>query len=416
MKCTEAQHWIMTQRPAAAATGMLARHLRHCARCRRRRRRVRRLDAAVALAPVSPSCAAALDRFLACVPELPRRPKSRLRPWLFRAAAVLAFVGMTALLLQLAREPGPDEASPAVAASRPGQQLLVRLLERDLRLAGPLTPEEQLHVLAGMVDDLRHEAVRLACDESADEVDSLTRLHDWVLRRGLLGRAAALPLAQRADVLPALSWQLEQAEKDMAARARRAGPSALELLLPLQTATLATRGQLGQPPEAGPRDADGPALPDRPGRHVVLAALVRNGLRLAEDADPLRRADYCSDIVDHLLQAVVTASRQPDGSDVSTFTRHVGAFVDHGISANLAQVSQDDPRRLELQHIRQRAARTLAVLDQTLADLSTRTPSQLDVDRLKDLERVLKDVEKDVKRAHKNIKDRMKGKDGKGKS
>lgn len=134
-----------------------------------------------------------------------------------------------------------------------------------------------------------------------------------------------------------------------------------------------------------------------------------NGLRLAEESDPLQRAECCSDLADHLLQAIVTASVKGDQHNVSALGKHLGEFVERGVSANLARVPNDDPRVAELKNVMQRTNQIMSALDQTLEQAAAKGPSgKLDpaaLARLKELEKTLKDVEKSLKKVHHSFKD-----------
>jgi hypothetical protein len=189
------------------------------------------------------------------------------------------------------------------------------------------------------------------------------------------------------------------------------------LLQPLQKANRQTADVLGDGAAvAGAVSTDPEAIPGGSDyRRLLLSSLVMNGLRLAEEIDPLKRADCCSDLADNLLQAIVTASVKGDQENVSTLGKHLSTFVERGVSANLARVPNNDPRVTELKQIMIRTNQILAALDKTVEQATLKGNStKLDaksLEQIKELEKMLKDVEKSLKKVHKSFKDDDKVKD-----
>jgi hypothetical protein len=407
----------------------LSKHLSKCGRCRRRYQRLSELEEKLQSTPVADDDAG-LAAFLQKIPALPTqgaptpRPRRR-QPLLAVAASILFFVGVGSMLFFLVEDPPVPGPLPGPRTARADDQLVSRFVQRDLLLADTTIPTKQWHLLAAMADDLREEAVRLTETNAPDNLPMVASLYERVLQRGLLGRAATLPDADRKALLQALAQQLRSQDVAMQQRLRAKPADWVTLLQPIQKATRQTADSLtvhhGIPqspphaPEAIPGGSDY--------RGLLLSALVMNGLRLAEESDPLKRADCCSDVADHLLQAIVTASVKGDQHNVSTLGRHLGEFVERGVSANLARVPNDDPRVAELKNVMQRTNQIMLALDQTLEQASAKgPPGQLDpaaLARLKELEKTLKDVEKSLKKIHHSFKDgdkaKAKEKDHKGK-
>src|SRR5262249_19165644 len=142
----------------------------------------------------------------------------------------------------------------------------------------------------------------------------------------------------------------------------------LTLMHPIQDAMRRTADVLANDKKAStPALGDSAAIPGGADyRGLLLSALVMNGIRLTEENDPLKRADVCSDVADNLLQAIVTASAKGDRQHVSSLGKHLGAFVDRGVSGNLARVRADDKRVAELKAIMKRTDQIMQSLDKTL--------------------------------------------------
>ncbi len=315
----------------------------------------------------------------------------------------------------------PDDGRVAGASLTSMDRLVLRFVDRDLRLADTLVAADQMHIIAEMADDLRGEALRHVDGASAESLPLLTELYDLTLQRGVVGRMRSVPAAERAELLRGLSERLDKTEAEVA-RVLERSPEDLALLLrPIHKATRQARERL-----AGlhlPAPAPPLRLTERANsRQALLAALVLNGVRLAEEPDPLRRADYCSDVADQLLQAVFAASAQGEREQASLLSKRLGDFMQRGVSANLARVPADDPRIADLRQVMGRAAQILSALDRTLENMTAPAATRQDTvswQRLKELEFTLKDVEKGLKKVQKAYKDGAKGQHkgkGKGKS
>lgn len=423
MKCQIARHWILMYPSAESMPGPLRRHLHTCARCRRRRRRLLGLEKELK-AETANAGSVSLQVFLGRLAELPaqtlppsRTPARRFpRSVLCWAAAILVFVGLAGWLLH-APNPADQPTPRPVVVIGPGaeDQLVVRFVQRDLVLAGTTAPAEQWQVFSDMADDLRVEAIRLSDAKAPDDVPMVSALYERVLQRGLVGRVDLLPEKERSELLQALAHRLRNHEKEFDDKLRRSSADWVTLLQPIQQASRQTAETLAADvvPARGPA-AGRAAIPGGSDyRRLLLSALVMNGLRLAEETDPLKRADCCSDLADHLLQAIVTASVKGDKHNVSELGKHLGEFVERGVSTNLARVPNDDPRVKELRQVMLRTSQILLALDKTVEEMAARgdgSKADSTPDQLKNLEKMLKDVEKSLKKVQKSFKETDKGK------
>ena len=126
---------------------------------------------------------------------------------------------------------------------------------------------------------------------------------------------------------------------------------------------LALDGQGPQPavpPDLGPtEDGASPKL---------LADLVGHGLRLAEQDDPLDRADSGAAVVDTLTQAIVNSSDTSDADAMAKLGGYVAQFRSEAVKDNLDQVAVDDLDRqgqADLDRVRQRSVAAMGLLEKT---------------------------------------------------
>jgi hypothetical protein len=253
------------------------------------------------------------------------------------------------------REPEPEREQPLApggpAAVRPVEESLVaRVLERDLCLAEAAGPAEQLQALADMAADLHGESVHRA---RRHDPELLARLYERVVREGVVGRALALPAGQHGMLVP-LAEHLRQTARE----AERLGPEQPALCRMGTAAREVERVLLGASRGSpAPRDRRQPERGPEP--HVLLEVLVVQGLRLAEEDDPLRRADRCTDVTDSLMRALLHAEDGDDAAEMARLGTCVGLFVDRAVGENLGRVEPEeaDPvRRAERERVRRRAA------------------------------------------------------------
>lgn len=374
MKCETIYGWLLATRGSVPLPPGVQRHLDRCRACRRRRLRLLRLEQGLRNASLPPSEPAALNRLLhrleqAPGPVGPERRGSRSdggfrvwRPavWAAVAAAVLLIAGVLWLL------PGrrPDGEGTVVSAPPPAEGLVARLLEVDLRLAQAVAPAEQLAALADMAVGLRDEALRLARAGEVAELPGLAALHGRVVGRGIVGRARALP-PQDAKALEPVVRQLRETVGTVQQTAAEVAP---EAAVPLQTMHAAATDALAVLQEGRPAAAM-PAVEPVAEDADLHTLLVVQGLRLAEEEDPLKRAECCADVGDHLVRAVLDASLSSDVDLAAWYGRQLGSVLDRGVAGNLARVKvkEDAPAELaEFRRVYERGARATAVLEENL--------------------------------------------------
>ncbi len=414
---------MILSRSSVPLPSAVRRHLRLCRKCRRLRRRLGRLDETVATLPPPEDNPGARQRLLANLPPQPAGPLAKPQappPWWFRVTRVAAvfFLGLVltsfmVLLVQRFPYSGTKERSGETPGT-PEELMVVRFLERDLRLAETFTAVDQLPVLADMAGDLRSEIFRLTRQGQTEDLPLLTGLYQRV-SQGLVARAREVPAERQPAELRPVIQQFQETDREVDRLTDQASPALAAALQPLQAAARRAARTL-----ANLAEADEPwPLPDLPGaqsppRHL-LATLVHQGLRLAEEDDPLRRADYCQDVADHLVRVILHDTFKGDVGSASRLGQPLSQFMDRGVKGNLERLPPDDPRLAELHQVLRRAAKVIQDLEDTLEN----APGirALPAGRLKDLEKTLKEVHKGLKKVAKdpNDSDHDKGKDKKGK-
>lgn len=378
MSCRRAYAWMLAaETPEQTPPPAVGRHLRACFKCRRRYRRVLRLLTEVRQLTPPAENPAVRERFLAQFrPPMPapslrpatlwRRPRLGLRLACAAAAAVLLISLLSWGLLRRPR-PAPTQPeraqTPLPVAPESPPPLLSSVLQRDLHLARVTSPLERFQTLASLAGDLGAEVLRQAAGTAQREADRLALLYERVLREGVVARAPTVPAAQRQQ-LTTVADDLRQrgAEAERLADARPAAAPALRRMA--DSSRTAARELLASPAEAPVRSAP---KPKRTG--ILLDDLVADGLCLALEDDPLRRADTCTDVADSLARAILEASGHGDHDHLSHLGSYLGMFAHDGVEDNLQRAEAQDQtpaRKKQIEHVRLRAAEAIAPLEQQL--------------------------------------------------
>jgi hypothetical protein len=344
MKCAAAETWLLAAEAADGLPGAVRHHLDRCPRCRRQRERIDRLERLLAGQAPPAFPAAARDRLWRELERLPARsaaaPRERKRwprPWI--AALVLLSAGLGWLLASRdGSAPADRDVAPPAALPRNEELLVARFLERDLRLTRTSSPGEQLQVLRDMADDLRGEALHRARQGAAADVPLVTGLYGRVVREGLVGRALALPAEQRPAQVAAVLRQLHEAETEADRAAVDVPAPAGVFLKPIGEASRDAQGSLrdGRLPVPGPGVEVALAADDAGTWRALLTVLVVQGLRLAEEEDPARRADYSRELAE-LEELLRRAGRVANDLERARSSRLHGPGPLHGLPASEAE-------------------------------------------------------------------------------
>jgi hypothetical protein len=177
-----------------------------------------------------------------------------------------------------------------------------------------------------------------------------------------------LPRENRSNLVAAVENQLRDTASASESAARDAAPAAQDALRTLKAAALAATALLrGERPPAD--DLPPLQIPLVSGStRDLVGLLVAEGVRLAEEGDPLRRADYCLDLGDQLVQTILQVAAASDAEEARLLGEHLGDVLARGVAANLkrAEVEGDARRLAEYQRLGERGVKVAAVLRQKL--------------------------------------------------
>ncbi len=290
----------------------------------------------------------------------------------WRAAALAAAaVLLLAVGLWIGRQFAPrtelaqqDNGGPAAKAPL----LALRVAQHNARLAAIVEPREQVEELNLLAADLEAEAVRLARLGALDELPRLAECYQCVVQNGIVRRALLqLPAGEKEKVVPALVQRLRKTEGDMQALTATSLPLISQRLLPLERAASAAAQQLetGMPP---------PVLPfgeGYPAGAPAWAPLTRLALELADQPDPLSRADLSAQVAEILANATVTLAATGDAKQAQEMGSCLGQVLETGVAANLDQAQKKKDNTAEFQaaaaKIRQQSTQAVSVLEKNLA-------------------------------------------------
>lgn len=104
-------------------------------------------------------------------------------------------------------------------------------------------------------------------------------------------------------------------------------------------------------------------------RRDLLGTLVLQALPLAEEDDPLRRADHCNAVAEQLVQGILLASSDGDTTRAEQLGGLLGEVLDRGIAPNLERIDLQDadpPRLADAERVEQRSGQAVEVLQRNL--------------------------------------------------
>jgi hypothetical protein len=93
-------------------------------------------------------------------------------------------------------------------------------------------------------------------------------------------------------------------------------------------------------------DPQGRLAPPTPAE--LLQTVVARSLLLADEEDPLRRANHCTEVADSLARAITQASARGQTDEALRLSRYLGQLMDRGVVRNtvVASPEEEDGRRL----------------------------------------------------------------------
>lgn len=239
--------------------------------------------------------------------------------------------------------------------------LRARLLEHTLSLANAKAPVEQLDALTDMADDLEYESLAQAGQVDNAQLTRLAALYERVTEDGVVPHALALPPENRQEKLRLLADAFRQAATDTK-RVAEQKPAASEPLMRFSLAAAKVSDLLKNPQAKLP--APKPQTPEA--SEPLVDALVLHGLVLADQNDPLKRAEICTDVADSLLRTILEASqRGSDNDEMQKLGTGLGAVMNRAINGNLERVDRnaaDKMRQAKYDEVKERAKTTIAKL------------------------------------------------------
>lgn len=379
MKCSAAHPWLLAAKTTPDLPAAVQQHLRDCLDCRLHYRRLLRLNQEVRDLPAPDDQPGVRARFWEKFEQLPARPlplppQRRWQGWRLvvpgvgaAAALLLLGVGLSWFRERPALTPRPEP--PPLAVLQPNfaaaeRTIVIQAVAHDLRLAQTLAAEERLETLTALADDLTIEAHRLARQGRMDDLAQVTGLYDRVVRHGLVEQGRALPAEQRPERVAGAVRRLREAERQARQESAAALPAVGDYLRQLAAAAdHAIKALEDADPPPALLDAPRPGSAPRP----QLDALVMNGLRLCAEKDPLRRADFCTDVADQLVQTILQASATGDTDQASRLGGYLGQLMDVGVARNLESAEDLEGGRLDQwEEIGVRAAKATDILERNL--------------------------------------------------
>jgi len=386
MRCKEAYVCLLAAQNPGAPPAEVREHLARCAACRQRQRRLLALEAEIRSFPQAEEALDSRLRFQARLDELPALPalveppaasavpaRQRWPIWsvLGLTACALLVFGLAWIISHPAGFQGTFVTAPQRAA--PGglaEATVTRILEKDLQLAAAGSSKQQLFVLGDIAAELRVEACRLAREGPVEDVLLVGGLYERVVCQGLVRRAKTLPAGEREGLVAELVRQLDRSALEADRAADAALPGAAEGLRNLASASRTAGGDLTAR-AAEPSELRSPAWqPAQSGTlRDLLGTLVLQALLLAEEDDPLRRADHCNAVAEQLVQGILLASSGGDTSRAEQLGGLLGHVMDRGIAPNLERLdlkNADPPRLADAERVEQRSGQAMAVLQRNL--------------------------------------------------
>lgn len=215
MKCKHAQKTMLATSGRRKLSAEVLAHVEDCARCRQWKTKLTAIDRGIFLIP-TPSGADAKNAFLAEFLHEPviepssgwklKLPGARWQQVLAGIAAVVVVVLAFSGVLRRDR-PGP------VVASSSADPLLAKVMERNLTLATADSATKKVQTLSDLADDLDSQTRQLALIAHADDLQSLAKLYDEVLKAGIIKQAETIRLEDRQKVLEPIADRLFKASQ-----------------------------------------------------------------------------------------------------------------------------------------------------------------------------------------------------------
>lgn len=411
MKCDQAQTWLSMSDSQGDSPAAVTAHLQECASCRQVQERLLLVERAAA--GFFGTGESAKQRFLthfkdAATPPAPVRleskrrghsgERSRLIVSIGTAAAILVIAGATWLafsgrggrdlpVVEKSPLPGdPLEVPKSAAPHTPNEEVIASsgnapnsdddapnnladdspllnfLLENHLQLAAATTPEDRLVFVDQLSKRIWNEVVRQSPKMDPVELTLLGELHERVVLARQPGDVATLltddsPLRQ--ERIEELRHRSQEAEH----LASKSQDGIAIVLQKISTSSRLAADQLA--------NNDNVAVPraELPLSDSLVAQVVDQSLKLANETDPIRRAEYCTAVANRISQTIELSANRGESRQSEILGGYLGDIIDYGVMANLEAykpVGPDDPRRAEVARVKKTGLRAVEVLERKL--------------------------------------------------
>ncbi|HEV3145122.1 MAG TPA: hypothetical protein VGZ47_14630 [Gemmataceae bacterium] len=215
MKCKHAQKTLLATSGRRKLSAEVQEHVAECARCRQWKTKLTAIDRGVFLIP-TPSGTDAKNAFLAEFlhePVIEPSPGWKLKLPGTRWQQALAGIAAAVVLVLAFSGVLKREHHIPVASSSPADPLLAKVMERNLTLATTDSATKRVQTLSDLADDLDGQTRQLALVAHADDLQTLAKLYDEVLKAGIVKQAGEIRLEDRQKVLQPIAEQLFKASK-----------------------------------------------------------------------------------------------------------------------------------------------------------------------------------------------------------
>jgi len=386
MKCGAVEHWLLTERSDTPLPMAVRTHLAECTACLLRRQALldlERLTKRLPLPPSPPQIKARLwerldrsDPVITPAPAAAPHRRRRARPRHTRLVAIATvaclLIGVGLMIGRLSKRPQTPEPEPSKAPEvvrvvpipkKAVKPLVVRLADQNSQLAAASNATQRLDVFTRMAEEIETDALAKARSGPVDEISRLVQLHQMVVYSGIAARTSELPDSDKAVILNQLTRSLTSS----AARIERENttllPAVADMLKPMAATCRTLASDLVNGKTTLP--AVSPIFDD-----AALAQLVKNSLRLANEKDPLKRAEVSAETAGLLSQTIILFSASGDTESVDGLGTHLSTLMESGVGDNLDRAASDDwtgDRKGEMDLVRQRVDLARQVLEKNLA-------------------------------------------------
>jgi ABC-type transporter Mla MlaB component len=217
MKCKHAQKTLLATSGRRKLSTEVQEHVAECARCRQWKTKLTAIDRGVFLIP-TPSGTDAKNAFLAEFlhePVIEPSPGWKLKLPGTRWQQALAGIAAAVVLVLAFSGVLKRERNIPVASSSQTDPLLAKVMERNLTLATADSATKRVQTLSDLADDLDSQTRQLALVAHADDLQTLAKLYDEVLKTGIVKQAGEVRLEDRQNVLKPIADRLLIASRQM---------------------------------------------------------------------------------------------------------------------------------------------------------------------------------------------------------